>query len=163
MLEARDITKDFGGTRALDRVNFSARRGEVHAVLGENGAGKSTLMKIIGGALQPDGGALSLDGRPVRFDSPHEAMDAGVSVVHQQFTLVPELTVAENIFLGREPRNRFGLVDWKRLFCRGAGAARAPRFRSRPRPAGQGTRLRRPARHRDCAGAVDLSEGAHHG
>ncbi len=117
MLEARDITKDFGGTRALDRVNFSARRGEVHAVLGENGAGKSTLMKIIGGALQPDGGALSLDGRPVRFDSPHEAMDAGVSVVHQQFTLVPELTVAENIFLGREPRNRFGLVDWKRLFA----------------------------------------------
>ena len=117
MLDARDITKDFGGTRALDRVNFSANAGEVHAVLGENGAGKSTLMKIIGGALQPDGGTLSLEGRAVRFGSPHEAMAAGVSVVHQQFTLVPELTVAENVFLGREPRNRLGLVDWKRMFA----------------------------------------------
>ncbi len=117
MLEARDIVKDFGGTRALDRVNFSANAGEVHAVLGENGAGKSTLMKIICGALRPDGGALYLGGRPARFDSPHEAMDAGVSVVHQQYTLVPELSVAENIFLGREPLNRFGLVDWRRLFA----------------------------------------------
>ena len=118
MLDARDITKDFGGTRTLDRVNFSANAGEVHAVLGENGAGKSTLMKIIGGALQPDGGTLSLEGRVVRFGSPHEAMAAGVSVVHQQFTLVPELTVAENVFLGREPRNRLGLVDWKRMFAK---------------------------------------------
>ena len=117
MLEAREVVKHFGGTRALDHVDFSARAGEVHAVLGENGAGKSTLMKIVCGALQPDHGALYLDGRRVHFQNPHEAMEAGVSVVHQQFTLVPEMTVAENIFLGREPRTRLGLIDWKRLFA----------------------------------------------
>lgn len=116
VLEARDVVKDFGGTRALDHVHFSANAGEVHAVLGENGAGKSTLMKIIGGALRPDRGELYLADRPAQFDNPLQAMESGVSVVHQQFTLAPELTVAENIFLGREPRNRWGLVDWKRLF-----------------------------------------------
>ena len=116
LLEARRIVKDFGGTRALDHVDFTAKAGEVHAVLGENGAGKSTLMKIICGALQPDRGELYLDGKPIHFQSPHGALESGVSVVHQQFTLVPEQTVAENIFLGRIPRTQFGLVDWTTLF-----------------------------------------------
>ena len=115
VLEAREIVKDFGGTRALDHVNFSARPGEVHAVLGENGAGKSTLMKVLCGALQPDHGTLYLDGRQVRFGDPHEALELGVSIVHQQFTLVPELTVAENVFLGRSPTTSFGFIDWKKL------------------------------------------------
>ena len=115
VLEAREIVKDFGGTRALDHVNFSARPGEVHAVLGENGAGKSTLMKVLCGALQPDHGALYLDGRQVRFANPHEALESGVSIVHQQFTLVPELTVAENVFLGRSPTTSLGLLDWRKL------------------------------------------------
>ncbi len=115
VLEARDIVKDFGGTRALDHVSFTARRGEVHAVLGENGAGKSTLMKVLCGALQPDHGTLHLDGRQVRFGNPHEALESGVSIVHQQFTLVPELTVAENVFLGRPHRTTLGLIDWPTL------------------------------------------------
>jgi len=115
VLEARDIVKDFGGTRALDQVNLIARRGEVHAVLGENGAGKSTLMKVLCGALQPDHGTLHLDGRQVRFGNPHEALESGVSIVHQQFTLVPELTVAENVFLGRPHRTALGLIDWPKL------------------------------------------------
>ena len=115
VLEARDIVKDFGGTRALDHVNFTARRGEVHAVLGENGAGKSTLMKVLCGALQPDHGTLHLDGRQVRFGNPHEALESGVSIVHQQFTLVPELSVAENVFLGRPHRTTLGLIDWPTL------------------------------------------------
>ena len=115
-LEARGIVKTFGGTHALDHVVFAAEAGEIHAVLGENGAGKSTLMKILCGALAPDEGTIRLDGDAVRFSNPQEGLDAGVSIVHQQFTLVPEQSVAENIFLGRAPRGRFGFVDWKRLF-----------------------------------------------
>src|SRR5262245_31382762 len=115
-LEAREISKHFGGTRALDRVTFAARRGEVHAVVGENGAGKSTLMKIICGALRQDGGTLHMDGHPIQIQDPHHAMQLGITIVHQQSTLVPGLTVAENIFLGRMPRTRLGLVDWGTLF-----------------------------------------------
>jgi ribose transport system ATP-binding protein len=116
VLETRELVKDFGGTRALDRVSFSARRAEVHAVVGENGAGKSTLMKVICGALKPDHGTLHMEGHRIHVDSPHHAMQLGISIVHQQFTLVPGLTVAENIFLGRMPRTRLGLMDWRRLF-----------------------------------------------
>ena len=116
MLEALEITKSFGGTRALDGVSFSLRRGEVHALVGENGAGKSTLVKIISGALNPDSGSILLDGRPIRVENPHHALRLGISIVHQHSGLVPDLTVAENIFLGRNPKTRWGLVDWKRLF-----------------------------------------------
>ncbi len=116
-LEVRGIVKTFGGTHALDRVDFTAEAGEIHAVLGENGAGKSTLMKILCGALAPDQGTLRLDGDPVHFSNPQDGLDAGVSIVHQQFTLVPQQSVAENIFLGRTPCGRFGLVDWNRLFA----------------------------------------------
>lgn len=116
ILETRDIIKDFGGTRALDQVSFAVRSGEVHAVVGENGAGKSTLMKIICGALRPDHGNLYLQGQRIHIHSPHHAMELGISIVHQHFSLVPELTVAENIFLGRLPKKSLGLVDWKRLF-----------------------------------------------
>lgn len=116
MLETREITKSFGGTRALDGVSFSLRRGEVHALVGENGAGKSTLVKIISGALRPDSGSIRLDGRPIRVENPHHALRLGISIVHQHSGLVPDLTVAENIFLGRIPKTRWGLVDWKRLY-----------------------------------------------
>ena len=116
MLETRGITKNFGGTRALDRVDFAVRAGEVHALVGENGAGKSTLMKIISGALRPDSGSIHLNGSPIDLDNPHHALRLGISIVHQQSNLIPDLTVAENIFLGRMPVTRFGLVDWKRLY-----------------------------------------------
>ena len=115
-LEAREIVKDFGGTRALDRVNFAVRPGEVHALIGENGAGKSTLMKIISGALQPDRGAIHVRGQSTHVHSPHHALQLGISIVYQQSVLAPNLTVAENIFLGRMPKTNRGLVDWKRLY-----------------------------------------------
>ena len=135
----------------------------MHAVLGENGAGKSTLMKVIGGALRPDRGELYLAGRPAQFDNPLQAMESGVSVVHQQFTLVPELSVAENIFLGREPRNRWGLVDWKRLFEKARALLKHLDFGLDPRrpikEIGAGERRVTEI----CARSVDLGQGPHHG
>ncbi len=116
VLEARNIVKDFGGTRALDQVTFATLPGEVHALVGENGAGKSTLLNILGGVFQPDRGSTFIEGRQVWLESPQQAMQSGIAVVYQHFSLVPELTVAENIFLGHIPRTRLGLVDWKGLF-----------------------------------------------
>jgi ribose transport system ATP-binding protein len=109
------IVKRFAGVTALDGVDFALQRGEVHALVGENGAGKSTLIKILTGAYRRDGGEVLLDGRPVAFDAPAEAQRAGVIAVHQEVHLLPHRTVAENIFLAREPR-RWGLVHWRRMF-----------------------------------------------
>lgn len=103
LLEAKDITKRFPGVLALDGVSLCIRPGEVHALMGENGAGKSTLMKIIGGIHQPDGGELLLDGKPYEPKGPADAQAQGVSLIHQELNLVSDLTVAQNIFLGREP------------------------------------------------------------
>jgi ABC-type sugar transport system ATPase subunit len=106
VLSARHITKRFYGTTVLADVSLDCRPGEVHAVVGENGAGKSTLMKIIAGEHRPDGGEIILDGEHVRLAHPRHALARGISVIHQEFTLLPERTVAENILLGREPRRR---------------------------------------------------------
>ncbi|HEX6060163.1 MAG TPA: ATP-binding cassette domain-containing protein, partial [Gemmatimonadaceae bacterium] len=108
------IVKRFAGATALDGVDLSLRRGEVHALVGENGAGKSTLVKIMTGAYRRDGGRIRLDGHPVDFRTPADAQDAGVVAVHQEILLLGYRSVAENIFAGREPR-RFGLVDWRRM------------------------------------------------
>ena len=116
VLELRDIAKTFGGTHALRQVTVTVRPGEVHAIVGENGAGKSTLIKILCGVYKADQGTIILDGHPVNFHNPQDAIRMGIATVHQQFTLVPELTVAENIFLGRPPRTTAGLVDWNRLY-----------------------------------------------
>ncbi|HYG88775.1 MAG TPA: sugar ABC transporter ATP-binding protein [Azospirillum sp.] len=104
------IGKRYGGVRALDGVDFACRRGSIHAVLGENGAGKSTLIKIVSGVVQPDEGAMRLDGRTVAFPDPAAANRAGVVCVFQELSLVPDLTVADNILIGDPPR-RFGLID----------------------------------------------------
>ena len=101
-LEMRNITKNFGGVRALRDVSLTARAGEVHAICGENGAGKSTLMKILAGAIIDYDGDVRLDNRTVRFSGPREAEDAGIRIIYQELNLVPQLTVADNIFLGRE-------------------------------------------------------------
>lgn len=106
------IAKSFPGVKALKGVSFDVRAGEVHALLGENGAGKSTLIKIISGVYQPDEGTIALDGRDVRFDMPQEAQADGIATIYQELLLFPELSVAENIFMGHEPRNRFGAIDW---------------------------------------------------
>ena len=108
------ITKIFSGVVALDGVNLTLERGEVHALVGENGAGKSTLIKVMTGAYRRDGGRMWLEGEEVNFTSPEEAQEAGVVAVYQEVNLLMFRTVAENIFLGREPR-RFGLIDWKRM------------------------------------------------
>ena len=115
IVEMRGISKAFPGVNALDGVDFSASLGEVHAVVGENGAGKSTLMKILAGAYHPDRGSILLRGKKVSFASPGEAQRHGIAIIYQEFNLLPELTVAENIFLGREPRKRSGFIDNLRL------------------------------------------------
>lgn len=103
LIVMRGIDKSFFGVKVLSDVDFDCVGGEVHGVVGENGAGKSTLMKILAGALHPDAGTIRLDGEEVRFSHPREAQQRGVSIMYQEFTLLPERTVAQNIFLGREP------------------------------------------------------------
>ncbi|PIM72611.1 sugar ABC transporter ATP-binding protein [Streptomyces sp. JV178] len=110
LLALRGIGKSFLGVRVLDGVDLQVRPGEVHAVVGENGAGKSTLMKVVSGVHQPDEGTVEFAGAPRTFRSPREAQQAGIGIVHQELTLLPERTVAENVWLGREPLRR-GLVD----------------------------------------------------
>ena len=107
----RGIRKAFPGVLALDDVSFELRRGEVHALLGENGAGKSTLMRILSGASRRDAGDVLLDGQAVPLDSPRDAQALGISTIYQEFNLVPHLTAAENIYLGREPTIAAGVID----------------------------------------------------
>ncbi len=115
LLEVRDIEKTFPGVRALSGVSFEVRAGEVHALLGENGAGKSTLIKIISGVYEPDRGSILIGGRETRFASPEDAKRAGVATIYQELLLFPELTVAENIFLGHAPRAGMGRIDWRAM------------------------------------------------
>jgi ABC-type sugar transport system ATPase subunit len=112
---ATGIMKQFIGVRALDNVGLELRAGEVHALTGENGSGKSTLAKIIGGVLQPDAGTIEIEGERVTLPTPASALRLGIVSISQELTLAPELTVAENIFLGRLPRTRWKAIDWKRL------------------------------------------------
>ncbi|MCA3554799.1 MAG: sugar ABC transporter ATP-binding protein [Aestuariivirga sp.] len=106
------ISKSFAGIRVVNDVSFDMRPGEVHALMGENGAGKSTLIKIMAGLHQPDSGEIMVSGKAVRFASPREAHAAGIATVHQELLLFPELTVAENIFIGQTPKTALGAIDW---------------------------------------------------
>jgi ABC-type sugar transport system ATPase subunit len=110
LIEMRGIVKSFGAVSALHGVDLTLRRGEVLGLVGDNAAGKSTLMKILAGAYSPDGGEIRIDGAPAQFDGPIAARDAGIEMIYQDFALVPQLTVAQNVFLGRElMTRRFGL------------------------------------------------------
>ncbi|MGX7824599.1 sugar ABC transporter ATP-binding protein [Actinokineospora sp. 24-640] len=111
ILETRDVTKSFGGVRALRGVDFALEPGEIHALVGENGAGKSTLIKVLTGVHPPDSGEVRFAGAPIGFHRPSDAQAAGISTIYQEVNLVPLLSVARNIFLGREPRTRLGLID----------------------------------------------------
>jgi ribose transport system ATP-binding protein len=115
MLEIRAVSKSFPGVRALHAVSFTVEHGEVHALVGENGAGKSTLMKILSGAYTDFQGDLMLDGQPLVLGGPRDAQLRGIATIYQELNLIPELTVAENIFLGREPRTATGLLDVARM------------------------------------------------
>src|SRR5512147_2201484 len=111
LLRVRGIEKSFPGVRALKGISFDVRRGEVHALVGENGAGKSTLMKVLGGVYEAGtyDGDIRVDGEVRRFAGVRDAETAGIAVVHQELSLVPEFSIAENVFLGREPR-QFGII-----------------------------------------------------
>ncbi|MGB8942689.1 MAG: sugar ABC transporter ATP-binding protein [Streptomyces sp.] len=114
LLRIEGIRKTFPGVVALDSVDFDLRRGEVHVLLGENGAGKSTLIKMLSGAYRPDSGRILVDGKEARIHGAQDAERLGIATIYQEFNLVPDLTVAENIFLGRQPR-RFGMIDRKAM------------------------------------------------
>lgn len=118
LLKAHGICKSFPGVRALNDVQITVRRGRLNALLGENGAGKTTLMNILSGVFPPDAGEILLNGWPIEFRKPHEAQAAGISTIYQELNLVPDLSVAENIFLGREPLNRLGLIDYREMHTR---------------------------------------------
>jgi ABC-type sugar transport system ATPase subunit len=113
ILEAVSIFKSFPGVQALQDVDLALRPGQVHALVGENGAGKSTLIKIFAGLQKPTHGELRLNGHHVTFENPLESQSAGISVISQEFQLVPQLSIVENIFLGHEPRTRFQTIDWR--------------------------------------------------
>ncbi|MBX6768950.1 MAG: sugar ABC transporter ATP-binding protein, partial [Actinomadura rubrobrunea] len=118
VLEAAGILKRFPGAVALDHVSLTLVRGEVHALVGENGAGKSTLLKVLAGVHRPDAGELRVAGEPVRFGGPGDAQRAGIGAVHQDASLLPLMSVARNLLLGREPRTRLGLIDVARMNAR---------------------------------------------
>ena len=118
-LQMEGVTKSFPGVKALDEVCLDIKRGEIHALAGENGAGKSTLMKILSGEYSADSGTIMLQGETVTIDGPLMAQELGISIINQELSLIPELTVAQNIYLGREPTKRItGLIDWQNLNAR---------------------------------------------
>ena len=123
MIEVTGLRKSFGPTAALSGVDIAAREGSVHALIGENGAGKSTLLRILAGALAPDAGSMTLGGQPYRPESPEDARFRGVAMVHQELSLCPHLTVAENVLLGQEP-SRYGLLQRREMELRASEALR---------------------------------------
>src|SRR5690348_13728886 len=114
LVTMKGIAKSFPGVVALDGIDFSLERGEIHALMGENGAGKSKLIKILTGVEHPDQGTIELDGKLVHVRSPHHSQELGISTVYQEINLCTNISVAENIMLGREPR-RFGSINWKKM------------------------------------------------
>jgi len=133
LLEASGISKQFPGTLALDNVQLELQAGEIHAVVGENGAGKSTLMKILSGVYTADTGEVRFEGQPLALASPRDALAHGIAIVHQELSLVPALTVAENIYPGRLPTNAFGFVKYGELFRRAAEILRSVNLDVNPR------------------------------
>src|ERR1043166_4406422 len=119
LLEMKNITKTFPGVKALDGVTFDLNQGEIHALVGENGAGKSTLIKILAGVYpHPEyGGEIILDGSERRFANIRDSEHAGIAIIFQELSLVKDLNVAENIFLGRDPQH-FGIINWEDLYSR---------------------------------------------
>ena len=113
----KDISKSFPGVQALENVDFTLRSGEIHALVGENGAGKSTLIKVLTGVERQDTGVITLQGKEVSIKSPQHAQELGISPVYQEINLCSNLTVAENILIGREPR-KWGRIDWKSMNSR---------------------------------------------
>ena len=159
-LELTGVSKAFGGVQALRDVDFSLQPGSIHGVAGENGAGKSTLMKIIAGVHAGDAGEMRIDGEPARFRSTRDARAAGVGMVHQELSVAPDLTVAENVFLGAQPVGALGIVAWKRMAREAAEQLKNLGLAIDPTRAARRFSDRRPAARRTRARA--LFRRAHH-
>ncbi len=164
LVELKGISKSFIGVRVLNNVDFDVRPGEVHALLGENGAGKSTLIKIIAGVHAPDAGDIVINGEPVKFANPGQAVKAGIAIVYQELLLFPELSVAENIFLNHAPRSKWGGARLGADARARASAPRRSRFAS-PRCRCQGRHAlgRQPPARRDRQGVVAERPRRDHG
>jgi ribose transport system ATP-binding protein len=141
ILEADGITKSFPGVVALDDVHLDVYAGQLNAVVGENGAGKSTLMNVLAGVFAPDAGQILLDGDEVTLASTGEALERGIAMIHQELNLVPQLSVTENIFMGREMVNRLGLLDWRLMNARAAEIIAKVELSADPRRAVSGLRV----------------------
>ena len=115
VLQLKGITKEFPGVRALNKMQFDLRRGSIHALIGENGAGKSTLMKVLSGIYTPEAGTIILDGQEVKMHSPQDAESKGVSIVHQELAVFGTTTVSENVFTTNPPKNKLGMIDYKKM------------------------------------------------
>ncbi|CAH2714157.1 Ribose import ATP-binding protein RbsA [Neobacillus rhizosphaerae] len=115
LLEMREISKEFPGVKALDHVSIHVNQSEILALLGENGAGKSTLMKVLAGVHQPSNGQIYINGEPVTIEGPKHSQKLGISIIYQEFNLIPHMSVAENVFIGREPRKTKGIIDCKQV------------------------------------------------
>ena len=115
LLQLLNVSKSFGGIAALKDVDFTLMAGEIHGLVGENGAGKSTTMKIIAGVYSDFQGEMRVDNKPVHFRSARDALAAGIGMVHQELSTIPDLTVAENVFLGHQPLTKLGTIDWARI------------------------------------------------
>ena len=139
ILTMKGITKTFPGVKALSNVDFKLCKGDIHALMGENGAGKSTLIKVLTGIYPFDAGEITMDGRPMVNRSPQDAQNNGISTVYQEVNLCPNLTVAENLFIGREPR-KLGMINWSEMNARSrkllppAQYQSLPTSRTTPRP-----------------------------
>ncbi len=116
ILEMENVSKNFPGVKALNNIHFNLKKGEVHALVGENGAGKSTMLKILAGAYKKDAGTIKLNGEKVEMTDPKQALDMGISVIYQEFNLIPSLSIAENIFIGRAPRKQKVFIDFPELY-----------------------------------------------
>lgn len=135
ILSLTDISKTFPGVKALDRARLNIYPGQVMALIGENGAGKSTLMKVLTGIYQADSGTLTYDGQQVWFNGPYQSQHAGISIIHQELNLIPELSIAENIFLGREPTTAYGRIKWSEMARRAGELLQQLGVRHSPRKA----------------------------
>ena len=162
ILKMTGVSKRFPGVQALEDVHLEVGQAEIHALLGENGAGKSTLLKVLSGAHSADAGEIELYGEPVAFATPHDAQRAGVVTIYQEFTLAPDMTIAENVFIGREPGSRL-FISWRRLSEDDPRDHRQDRPQARPDDAGARSFGRRAAARRDRSRALHALAAHRHG
>ena len=160
VLRAAGVHKRFGGVHALRGARITIRAGEVHGLTGENGSGKSTLLKILNGQLAPDAGDVEAFGRVAAFKGTRDALHRGVATVSQETTLVPDLSIAENILLGRRMPRRAGVIDWRATVARAGETMATLGLDLDPRSPVRKLRPDQAADGRDCAGAVDQRAGA---